>query len=105
MGLTTTKGLASYRVCQGGVQSLTQSLALAYANKDIRLNSVIPGYVEISPMLGQINQHIATTAIKQHPMARLGNPDEIANAIAFLLSDEASFVNGTSLVVDGGYSA
>ena len=56
-------------------------------------------------MLGQINQNIATTAIKQHPMARLGNPDEIANAIAFLLSDEASFVNGASLVVDGGYSA
>lgn len=105
LGLTTTKGLTSYRVCQGGVQSLTQSLALPYANKDIRLNSVIPGYVEISPMLGQINQHIATTAIKQHPMARLGNPDEIANAIAFLLSDEASFVNGASLVVDGGYSA
>ena len=72
LGLTTTKGLTSYRVCQGGVQSLTQSLALAYANKDIRLNSVIPGYVKISPMLGQINQHIATTAIKQHPMARWG---------------------------------
>ncbi|KGU29165.1 hypothetical protein MGK_03869 [Candida albicans P57055] len=105
LGLTTTKGLTSYRVYQGGVQSLTQSLALAYANKDIRLNSVIPGYLKISPMLGQINQHIATTAIKQHPMARLGNPDEIANAIAFLLSDEASFVNGASLVVDGGYSA
>ncbi|CAX42451.1 (R)-2-octanol dehydrogenase protein, putative [Candida dubliniensis CD36] len=105
LGLTSTKGLTSYRVCQGGVQSLTQSLSLAYANKGIRLNSVIPGYVEISPMLGQINQHIETNTLKQHPMARLGKPDEISNAIAFLLSDEASFVSGASLVVDGGYSA
>ncbi len=103
LGIVGTNCLASHCAAKGGVNLLTKALALDYAKKGIRINSVCPGYIH-TPLLENSNLDV-DELIEKHPIGRLGKPNEIANAIAFLLSDEASFITGTSLVVDGGYTA
>ena len=98
------RGVTAYAAAKGGVKLLTQTLATDYAAQGIRVNAVCPGYID-TPLLN----HLTTTAKEQltklHPLGRLGHPDEVANVVLFLASDKASFVNGTSLLVDGGYTA
>lgn len=98
------RGLAHYCSSKGGVKLLTQTLCLEYASKGIRINSVNPGYIN-TPLLEFLPKKEYDNLINLHPAGRLGEPNEIANAVAFLLSDEASFINGISLLVDGGYTA
>lgn len=97
-------GVTAYAAAKGGVKLLTQSLAIDYGARGIRVNAVCPGYID-TPLLKDIPDEAKDSLIALHPMGRLGRAEEVANAVLFLASDEASFVTGSSLMVDGGYTA
>jgi NAD(P)-dependent dehydrogenase (short-subunit alcohol dehydrogenase family) len=90
----------AYAASKSGVLGLTRSMAVAYAKQGIRVNAICPGFIE-TPMLPEIS-HLRERMVRSAPMARLGRPEEIGTAARFLLSNDASFVTGTQLVVDGG---
>ena len=85
---------------------LTKQFAVTFGRFGVRVNAIAPGYIE-TPMTAEFrsDQETEDYLISQHPLARLGQPEEIAAAAAFLASDDASFVNGVTLPVDGGYTA
>jgi NAD(P)-dependent dehydrogenase (short-subunit alcohol dehydrogenase family) len=98
--------LVAYSVTKGALIALTKGLAVEYAGFGIRVNAVCPGFVETaltSRVLGV--PAFAKALIEKTPMRRFGRPEEIAAAVVFLASDEASFVNGATLAVDGGMTA
>lgn len=98
----------AYCITKAGALQLTKSLATRYGAEGIRVNCVCPGYVETDILKLATAEKVAEVwrmAGPAHPMGRTGRPDEIANAILFLASDEASFVTGCPLLVDGGYLA
>ncbi|MDQ6600884.1 SDR family NAD(P)-dependent oxidoreductase [Bacillus salipaludis] len=94
----------AYSSAKGGVKLLTQNLCTAYAKEGIRINAVCPGYID-TPLLSKVDPQTKEYLASLHPQGRLGKPEEIAKAVLFLASDDASFVNGTTLLVDGGYTA
>lgn len=97
-------GVTAYSSAKGGVKLLSQTLGITYAKQGIRVNAVCPGYIDTPLIAGRdkaMNEHL----ISLHPMGRLGKPEEVAKAVLFLASDDASFITGTSLLVDGGYTA
>ncbi|MEK4538007.1 glucose 1-dehydrogenase [Peribacillus sp. FSL K6-1552] len=94
----------AYSSAKGGVKLLTQNLCTAYAKDGIRINAVCPGYID-TPLLASVDPQTKEYLVSLHPQGRLGKPEEIAKAVLFLASDDASFVNGTTLLVDGGYTA
>tara|TARA_Y100000780_G_scaffold142527_1_gene128729 strand:+ start:182 stop:958 length:777 start_codon:yes stop_codon:yes gene_type:complete len=99
-------GFNAYPPSKGGVVLFTKTLANDLANKGIRVNCLCPGYVETSLTESLTSDADTNEYLKNlHPMGRLGRPEEIANAALFLASDEASFITGSSLVIDGGYTA
>lgn len=98
------RGVTAYAAAKGGVKLLTQTLGIEYGDKGIRVNAVCPGYID-TPLLKDIPDDIKEKLVTLHPMGRLGSAEEVANAVLFLASDEASFVTGSSLMVDGGYTA
>jgi NAD(P)-dependent dehydrogenase (short-subunit alcohol dehydrogenase family) len=91
----------AYHAAKGAVRLLTKTTALGWAPEGVRVNSVHPGYID-TPILGDTDRDALVGAT---PMGRLGQPEEMAAAIAFLASDDASFVTGAELVADGGYTA
>ncbi|MGX5729069.1 SDR family NAD(P)-dependent oxidoreductase [Pseudoxanthomonas beigongshangi] len=97
-------GVTAYAAAKGGVKLLTQTLAIDYGARGIRVNAVCPGYID-TPLLKDIPAEAKQALEKLHPMGRLGRAEEVARAVLFLASDDASFVNGASLLVDGGYTA
>lgn len=97
-------GVTAYAAAKGGVKLLTQTLAIDYAQHGIRVNAVCPGYIE-TPLLSHIDPEMMQHLAVLHPMRRLGKPHEVASVVLFLASEEASFITGTSLLVDGGYTA
>lgn len=97
-------GLAAYSSSKGGLISLVQQVAIDYARAGVRVNGVAPGIVN-TPMLGPMPPEFLGAVEAQTPMGRLGEPEDIAAAIRFLASDEASFVTGQILGVDGGLLA
>lgn len=97
-------GVTAYAAAKGGVKLLTQTLAIDYGQHNIRVNAVCPGYID-TPLLKNVPDAQKQALAALHPMGRLGKADEVANAVLFLASDEASFINGSSLMVDGGYTA
>ncbi|MGO4886714.1 SDR family NAD(P)-dependent oxidoreductase [Anaerobacillus sp. MEB173] len=95
---------APYTASKGGVVNLTRALAVEYAKENIRVNAVCPGYIE-TPLLNQLDDEMKNHLISLHPIGRLGRAEEVAKAVIFLASDDASFVTGANLLVDGGYTA
>ena len=99
-------GFNAYPPSKGGVIQFTKTLANDMASKNIRVNCLCPGYVETNLTESLTNNESIFQQLKDlHPMGRLGRPEEIANAALFLASDEASFITGSSLVIDGGYTS
>jgi NAD(P)-dependent dehydrogenase (short-subunit alcohol dehydrogenase family) len=98
--------LVAYTVTKGAVVALTKGLAVEFAPFDIRVNALCPGFVETNLTARALKiPQFAKALIDKTPMRRFGRPEEIAAAAAFLASDEASFVTGAALVVDGGMTA
>lgn len=98
---------APYCASKGGVLQLTRALALDYADKGIRVNSLSPGAV-MTPRIAGLYATEAEANAKLaplHPIGRIGQPEEIAGAAVYLASDDASFMTGADLVIDGGYTA
>jgi len=96
----------AYTASKGGVLSLTRELAVEYARRDIRVNALCPGPIE-TPLLAELlgDPEWARRRLVHIPMGRPGRADEVARAALFLASDDASFITGTALVIDGGISA
>ncbi|MFO8044286.1 MAG: SDR family oxidoreductase, partial [Halomonas sp.] len=86
------------------VVNMTRSLAIEAAPKGVRVNAIGPGYID-TPLLEALDDDMIQGLISLHPIGRLGRPEEVANGFLFLASDEASFVTGTTLMVDGGFTA
>ena len=99
-------GAGAYVAAKHGVIGLTRQFAVTYGRRDVRVNAICPGYIH-TPMTAQIRELEGAEEFLAdlHPMGRLGQPQEIAAAAAFLASDDASFINGIALPVDGGYTA
>lgn len=107
MGLTGAPGVSAYAATKGAVASMTRALALELAPEKIRVNSVAPGHVktEMAERVEQLLTPQQIAAIEaMHPLG-LGQPADVAQAIAFLLSEASRWITGTTLVVDGGYTA
>jgi NAD(P)-dependent dehydrogenase (short-subunit alcohol dehydrogenase family) len=108
-GLEGTEGGSAYNASKGGVVILTKNLAIDYGRRGIRANVICPGFID-TPMMNQVfgldgMADIRRSFVKAHALGRVGEAHEIAAAALFLASDDASFVTGTSMVVDGGYTA
>ena len=103
-GVLTIPTIASYNVSKGGINQLTRVMALALADRGIRVNAVAPGTIatELAAKAVLTSEEAKQKIMSRTPMKRLGDPMEIADAVAYLASDAASYVTGEILVVDGG---
>lgn len=104
LGVFGQSGTAAYSAAKGGVVNLTRTLALEGASKGVRVNTIGPGYID-TPLLSLLDDATRQFLVGLHPLGRLGRPEEVANAAVFLMSDEASFITGANLMVDGGFTA
>ena len=107
-GRQSMKGVPAYAASKGGMISLTQQLALEYAEQNIRVLAVNPGTIETSLALESVNHDyvaLRQSAADSHPIGRIGRPEEIAAVVLFLSSDAASFMTGEYVNVDGGIMA
>jgi NAD(P)-dependent dehydrogenase (short-subunit alcohol dehydrogenase family) len=100
-------GIAAYCATKGGIAQLTRALAIDHSGEGIRVNGVCPGWIETAMNANYfaLGAHTREQAGRLHAMGRIGQPEEIANAVLYLASDEASFITGSLLTVDGGFSA
>ena len=103
-GLVGTNMSFAYSASKGAINQITRSLALSYARDNIRVNAIAPGYVD-TPILAMVPDDSKAAMANQLPIGRLGKDTEIADLICFLLSDEASFITGAIVPIDGGYTA
>ena len=106
LGVGLSDGFSAYAQSKGGVVQLTRDLASAAGQEGIRVNAVCPGFVR-TPLTETLtsNNETYSKLLDLHPLGRIAEPEEIANVILFLASDEASFVTGANILVDGGYTA
>jgi meso-butanediol dehydrogenase / (S,S)-butanediol dehydrogenase / diacetyl reductase len=112
-GYACQRGVAAYAASKGAVHSLTRSLSLDYAADHIRVNSISPGAIR-TPMLARSAAHFVPNLPQDeafarfgsdHPLGRIGTPEEVAELAAFLVSDKAGFCTGSDYIVDGGLLA
>lgn len=95
----------AYHAAKGAVRTLTKNVALLWAQQGVRVNSIHPGFID-TPILDAVRgTDFEQVMLQMTPMGRLGRPEEIAAAVAYLASDDASFITGCELAVDGGFLA
>jgi 3-oxoacyl-[acyl-carrier protein] reductase len=101
VGILGNPGQANYAAAKAGLIGFTKSVAREYAARGITVNAVAPGFIE-SDMTAKLPENVVAEYLKQIPSGRLGRPEEVAKAVAFLASDDAAYINGQTLCVDGG---
>lgn len=106
-GLIGRQLIPIYCASKHAVVGLTKSLALEYASQEIRINAVCPGVIEtdLVKRASNVDPQFIEQLSNMHPMGRIGTPEEVANAVVWLFSDQSSFVTGHTLTIDGGYVA
>ena len=103
-GLVGSTTSFAYSASKGAINQMTRSLALTYARDNIRVNAIAPGYVD-TPILSMVPDNVKKAMGNELPIGRLGKDTEIANLICYLLSDDASFITGSIIPIDGGFTA
>ncbi|PZV38765.1 SDR family NAD(P)-dependent oxidoreductase [Mesorhizobium kowhaii] len=101
-GLGAVAGIAAYHASKGAVTMMSRNAAMTYAKDKIRVNSIHPGLID-TPMARARDGEGQAQTVSLTPLGRIGLPEEVANAVLFLASDEASYITGVQLPVDGGY--
>jgi len=101
VGHTGNLGQANYTASKAGIVAMSKSLAIEYAKKNININCISPGFIKTA-MTDKIDDKFKEVIISKIPSARLGEPDDIANAVLFLSSDQSNYINGETLHVNGG---
>ncbi len=103
-GSVAVSGAHAYHATKGAVRNMSKSAAISYAKDNVRVNSLHPGFIQ-TPLTDAQDPEVNDFVVAQTPLGRAGTAEEIANGAVFLASDEASFVTGSELVIDGGYLA
>ena len=101
VGHTGNVGQANYTASKAGIVAMSKSLAIEYAKKNININCISPGFIKTA-MTDRIDDKFRENIISKIPSARLGDPDDIANAVIFLTSSQSDYINGETLHVNGG---
>jgi len=101
VGHTGNLGQANYTASKAGIVAMSKSLSIEYAKKNININCISPGFIKTA-MTDKIDDKFKEVIISKIPSARLGEPEDIANAVLFLSSDQSSYINGETLHVNGG---
>lgn len=94
-------GQSNYAATKAGIYGFTRSIALEGARKGVTVNAVSPGYID-TPMVRQVPENVLDSIVSGIPVGRLGQPEEIARAVSFLTADDAGFITGTNISVNGG---
>jgi 3-oxoacyl-[acyl-carrier protein] reductase len=101
VGHTGNLGQANYTASKAGIVAMSKSLAIEYAKKNININCISPGFIK-TVMTDKIDDKFKEVIISKIPSARMGEPDDIANAVLFLSSEQSNYINGETLHVNGG---
>ena len=101
VGHTGNLGQANYTASKAGIVAMSKSLAIEYAKKNINVNCISPGFIKTT-MTDKIDDKFKEVIVSKIPSARLGEPDDIANAVLFLSSDQSDYINGQTVHVNGG---
>lgn len=105
-GLVGVQGAAPYAAAKAGIVGLTRQMAADYGPRGVRINAVAPGLIATAATAERIaaNERFQNVLVRRTPLGRIGTPSDIARAVAFLASEDASYITGQTLAVDGGWS-
>jgi NAD(P)-dependent dehydrogenase (short-subunit alcohol dehydrogenase family) len=96
----------AYSALKGAVRAISRAAAADFGQFGVGVNTIFPGIIETPMTKGlESSQDVVAALVKMTPLARLGHPEDVSNAVLFLASDEAAYITGAELVIDGGYSA